>query len=235
MLVVITPDPNYDASPPNQFIPLSSADDNRRSSRRPSGGCWIVALIAFIAFCVIGGVVAGAALAMFWFNASPVIITPTAPLGDPTSAPPLASATATLSLAPTQGVAPTLTTIPTNTLSPTLPVSPTLPPTASPGPTATPVARPTWMPCTGSYYSRLYVGDIAYVSFDPPLPNRVRREPNTASEILGMLQPGERMEIIGGPVCSNQWIWWQIRSRATGLTGWTTEGDTSSYWLVPAP
>jgi len=89
------------------------------------------------------------------------------------------------------------------------------------------------VPCTGSNFSRLYVGDIAYVSFDPPLPNRVRRDPNTASEILGVLQPGERMEIIGGPVCSNQWIWWQIHSQSTGLTGWTAEGDNKSYWLVP--
>jgi hypothetical protein len=101
--------------------------------------------------------------------------------------------------------------------------------------TSTVTPKPTWLPCPDSYYSHLYVGSIAYVSFDPPLPNRVRSQPNTASTILGMLQPGERMEVIGGPVCSNQWIWWQIRSQATGLTGWTTEGDNKSYWLVPVP
>ena len=235
MLLVTTPDPGYGAPPPNQFIPLSSTEEFQRSSRRPGSGCWIAALIAFIAFCVIGGVVAGAALAMFWFNSSPVIVTPAAPVGNPTAVVPLASATAAPSLIPTQGIAPTLTTVPTNTLPPTQPASPTSPSTTLPAPTSTPVARPTWMPCTGSYYSRLYVGDIASVSFDPPLPNRVRREPNTASEILGMLQPGERMQIIGGPVCSNQWIWWQVRSQATGLTGWTTEGDANSYWLVPVP
>jgi len=226
------PDSSYGATPPNQFIPISSTENMSRSSRRPSSGCMIAAVIAFVAFCVIA-VIAGAALAMFWFNASPVMITPAAPAGDPTSVAPLTSATATLSVVPTQGVGPTLTAFPTNTLPPTQPASPTSPSTALPGPTSTPPVKPTWLPCTGSYFSRLYVGDIAYVSFDPPLPNRVRREPNTASVVLGMLQPGERMEIIGGPVCSNEWIWWQIRSQVTGLTGWTTEGDAKSYWLVP--
>jgi hypothetical protein len=50
-----------------------------------------------------------------------------------------------------------------------------------------------------------------------------------------MLQPGERAEIIGGPVCSNQWIWWEVQSKASSLTGWTAEGDNKAYWLVPAP
>jgi hypothetical protein len=91
------------------------------------------------------------------------------------------------------------------------------------------------MPCPGIYYSRLYVGDVAYVSFDPPLPNRVRSQPSATGINLGVLQPGERAAIIGGPECSNQWIWWEVRSLASGLTGWTAEGDNKAYWLVPAP
>jgi hypothetical protein len=146
-----------------------------------------------------------------------------------------ASATMTPGATPTHGVSPTLTTIPTNTLPAQSSLTPTLSSTATTNLTATPSARPTWMPCPGIYYSRLYVGDKASVSFDPPLANRVRSEPSTAGTYLGMLQPGEKAEIIGGPVCSNQWIWWQVRSLASGLTGWTAEGDNKAYWLVPAP
>lgn len=235
MLLMSISDPGNAGPPPDQFIPISATQDPARASRRRNRGCWIVALVVFIALCVIGGVIAGVALGRFWFDASPVIATPLASPVEPTSAVVLPSATLTPGLIPTQANAPTLTPFPTNTLPPTQPASPTLPPTASPVSTTTPGAQPTWLPCAGTYYSRLHVGDIAYISFDPPLPNRLRREPNTASEILAMLQPGERIEIIGGPVCSNQWIWWQVRSRATGITGWTAEGDAGSYWLVPGP
>lgn len=229
------PDPSYGAAPPDQYIPITLTENPGRSPRRPGGGYMVAAVIALIAFCIIS-VIAGVGLAWFWYTSSPAPVTPAAEVVSPTTVVVLApSATASLGVVPTQGAAPTLTTVPTNTLPASPPASSTLPPTASPAATTTPLVKPTWMPCAGSYYSRLYVGDTAIVSFDPPLPNRVRRQPNTASEILGMLQPGENMEIIGGPVCSNQWIWWQVRSNVTGLTGWTTEGDNSSYWLVPAP
>lgn len=119
----------------------------------------------------------------------------------------------------------------TASLTPTF----TLPPSASPTPTnvPSPTPVPTWQPCPATYPSRLYVGDTVMVSTNPPLANRVRQAPNTGSVILGMIQPGEQAKVIGGPVCSNQWIWWQVTSLSTGLTGWTAEGDISSYWLIP--
>jgi hypothetical protein len=229
------PDPGDEVNPPGQYIPISSTDERRRSSRRPSNGCMIAALVISIAFCVVGGVIGGAGLAMYWFNySSTSTVNPGQPTG-PTEVALAASATATQEAAPTKGVVPTLTTIPTNTL-PALPsATATLPATVTIGSTSTSTAKPTWIPCPGIYFSRLYVGDIAYISFDPPLPNRVRKQPNTSGTFLGMLQPGERMEIIGGPVCSNQWIWWEVRSLASNLTGWTAEGDNKDYWLVPAP
>ena len=73
------------------------------------------------------------------------------------------------------------------------------------------------------------------VSFNPPLANRVRRQPNTQSVVLGFLQPGEKMDILEGPVCYNNWIWWRVRSLETDLSGWTVEGDSADYWLVPYP
>jgi hypothetical protein len=63
----------------------------------------------------------------------------------------------------------------------------------------------------------------------------VRTQPNTDGAVLGFIQPGEEIDILEGPICSNQWIWWRVRSLTSGLTGWTAEGDDSGYWLVPAP
>lgn len=91
-----------------------------------------------------------------------------------------------------------------------------------------------WQACTpGDYLSRLHVGDTVKVSEDPPLPNRVRESAGTDSEVLGHLQPGEQAVILEGPGCSNQWVWWKVRSTKTGLEGWTAEGDQDAYWLIP--
>jgi len=147
---------------------------------------------------------------------------------------------------PTTGVpSPTLWEIVTDTLpvntSPTQIPSltsipaPTDSPTPVPSSTNTPESRPTWIPCAGTYPSRLNVGDRAFVSTDPPLPNRVRTLPNPESPIIGYLDVSEKIEILEGPVCSSTWIWWRIRSLEKNMTGWTAEGDAENYWLVPLP
>lgn len=202
----------------------------------------VALIIVVIGICLLGGMLGGVGLYLLVVNPEPLaqyLYTATEPVATET---PLA-ASATLSLAsptststvglppPTTVAAPpSLPPPPTFTASPTIP-----PPTHSPTPVPTPTLglKPTWSPCVGTYPSRLHVGDIAYVSYNPPLSNRVRTQANTASKVLGFLQPGEKMEVIGGPVCSDQWIWWQVRSLQTGLTGWTAEGDLQSYWLVP--
>ena len=48
--------------------------------------------------------------------------------------------------------------------------------------------------------SRLKVGDIAYVTKDPPVPNRIRKEPNRRSGNLGLHQPGRQHEHPGRAV-----------------------------------
>jgi hypothetical protein len=196
-----------------------------------------------IAICLLGGLVGGIGLYLLVFTPIPpaqdlstatqpgVAIASLTATGSPTASQ-TSSPTIEVPLPTTAIVLPPATKEPTSTSLPTSTV-PTLSPT--PGPTPTPGLKPTWSPCAGTYPSRLHVGDVAYVSYNPPLSNRVRSQANTASKVLGFLQPGEKMDIIGGPVCSDQWIWWQVRSLKAGLTGWTAEGDLNSYWLVPVP
>lgn len=96
----------------------------------------------------------------------------------------------------------------------------------------TPTARIVlWKPCQDAPTSRLKVGDIAYVTKDPPLPNRVRKEPNHDAELLGLIGPGGGMDIIDGPSCANGWVWWKVKN--ADLEGWTPEGDFETYWLIP--
>ncbi len=97
--------------------------------------------------------------------------------------------------------------------------------------TATP-QRP-WSACPDSPLSQLRVGNAAYVSFDPPLANRVRAEPNRQARRVGQIEPGEIVLVLEGPACADAWVWWKVQSNSTGLLGWTAEGDENDYWLLP--
>jgi Tol biopolymer transport system component len=98
-----------------------------------------------------------------------------------------------------------------------------------------PTAPATWKLCPGALDSRLDIGRKAKVTTDPPTPNNVREGPGRGLRMVGQIKPGEEIEIIGGPQCDNGMIWWEIRSRVSGLKGYTLEGDKTTYWLVPEP
>ena len=64
------------------------------------------------------------------------------------------------------------------------------------------------------------------------LPNTVRTAPGTsASTAQSNLPGGTIFRIIEGPRCVEGYNWWRI---TTGnVTGWTAEGQGSTYWLEP--
>lgn len=110
--------------------------------------------------------------------------------------------------------------------------NPTSTPPAATG-TAAAFGAP-WEACKDAPRSRLQVGYMAYVSHEPPLPNRVRDEPNwNIGEVIGRIYPGEKVRILDGPACHNKVVWWKVESLEKNLTGWTVEGDEEDYWLLP--
>jgi len=97
------------------------------------------------------------------------------------------------------------------------------------GPTAWRVAQPA--ACGSALPPRLSVGGTG--SVDPnTTPNNVRSTPATG-EVIGQLQPAEDFVVLAGPECANGMYWWQVDNYG-GLVGWTAEGDSSGYWLVPS-
>jgi dipeptidyl aminopeptidase/acylaminoacyl peptidase len=86
--------------------------------------------------------------------------------------------------------------------------------------------------CQGSLSTRLHIGDTVYVSYRPPLSNRLREQPNLSAKILDLLKPGTTLQVLDGYVCGGGYRFWKVRE-ANGLTGWTAEGDLMNYWLVP--
>jgi hypothetical protein len=101
-------------------------------------------------------------------------------------------------------------------------------------------SSPNWQPCPAAYASRFRLGDVGFVSDDPFSPNNVRNTPSLAGELVGQIQPGESFIVLEGPVCEGGWVWWYVQGAndsefGEALTGWTSEGDETNYWLVKSP
>jgi serine/threonine protein kinase len=226
--VYVAPTQRVSQAASQQYSPPAS-EAGITSRSQPRKLSWL-AIAGFLSLCLIGGLVAGIGIYAVinsqggWFSTTPT--NTQFPIGKESPHP---SATSTGTIRPSE------TTIFTDTPTASQQPNITLTFTPSSSPSQTPTVRVTWQPCPGTYSSRLHVGDHAEVSSDPPYPNRVREQPNTSAQILGLLQVGEKAEILDGPVCFNNWVWWYVRSLSTNMTGWTAEGDESDYWLVPIP
>lgn len=88
-------------------------------------------------------------------------------------------------------------------------------------------------PATCAPPTRLQRGMRTYVLPQPPTPNRVFREPNRQSPLVGRIYPGEQMTLIDGPRCVQNSYWWYVQAD-NGVIGWTAEGQPDEYWLAPA-
>lgn len=74
----------------------------------------------------------------------------------------------------------------------------------------------------------------AEVSKDSPLPNRVRLGPSTGQPLIALLYPGLVIRLIEGPVCADDLVFWKVESELIpDGVGWTTEGDSTEYYLLP--
>ncbi|MBZ0275877.1 MAG: Ig-like domain-containing protein, partial [Anaerolineae bacterium] len=84
------------------------------------------------------------------------------------------------------------------------------------------------IPCPGAPASRLKVGDVAVVTSDPD-PVRARASVPDG-EIVKLLYRDYRMSIVGGPVCANNIVWWQVQLGQEG-TAWIAEGLGNEYFV----
>lgn len=104
-------------------------------------------------------------------------------------------------------------------------------------PTPTPTPFPTLVGsngdiCAGSPPSRLQVGMVGTVALGG-LANRIRANPGTDQNQIGMIPPGRSFQIIDGPACdtNEQLRWWKVDYN--GTIGWTAEGVGEEYYLDP--
>lgn len=66
------------------------------------------------------------------------------------------------------------------------------------------------------------------------LPNLIREQPGSSSQLLGQIPPADSFTVLDGPRCTllDKIVWWQINYN--NLIGWTGEGQDGTYWLEPA-
>ncbi|MBN2306179.1 MAG: hypothetical protein JXQ72_16975 [Anaerolineae bacterium] len=81
--------------------------------------------------------------------------------------------------------------------------------------------------CAGAPPTRLVVGSLARVA-NTGTPLRLRDVPGGAW--LQDLPVGTVVTVIGGPQCSANYSWWNLRL-PDGSTGWSAEGDLTEYFL----
>ena len=94
---------------------------------------------------------------------------------------------------------------------------------------AVPVLRQgTPSPC--SLVSRLVIGETGRVLPGPA--NNLRSTSSASGQLLGQIPGSETFTVLEGPVCGeNNIVWWRVSYN--GVTGWTGEGQDSTYWAEP--
>ncbi len=82
--------------------------------------------------------------------------------------------------------------------------------------------------CPGFQPSWISAGRYATVT--PGLPNRLRANATTSSQILALIPAGATISVISGPACAENAAWWQVNYH--GVIGWTMEGQGDNVWLA---
>jgi hypothetical protein len=89
--------------------------------------------------------------------------------------------------------------------------------------------------CPNAQPTRLKLNGFAFLTYDPPIPNRARIGPGLGFDAKGLVKPGQVMQLTSGPICSGDSVWWKVIVKYTGLTGWVAEADSEQYYLEPCP
>jgi hypothetical protein len=89
--------------------------------------------------------------------------------------------------------------------------------------------------CPNAQPTRLRLNGFAFLTYDPPIPNRARIGPGLGFDAKGLVKPGQVMQLTSGPICSGESVWWKVDVKYSGLTGWVAEADSEQYYLEPCP
>ena len=87
--------------------------------------------------------------------------------------------------------------------------------------------------CRGAPPIRVKAGDLVHVTTTEGDKLILRSSPEVDDNMITMLLAGIELRIIDGPVCSDNFSYWEIKIPGTIQTGWVAEGDNSLYYIEP--
>ncbi|NDJ86707.1 MAG: hypothetical protein GYB66_12540 [Chloroflexi bacterium] len=87
--------------------------------------------------------------------------------------------------------------------------------------------------CRGAPPRRLSPTIEGRVLADDPRSLPVYAEAGLDSEEIARLAPGDVFWVQEGPVCQDEYLWWQVESLETEVSGWIPEGTTDTYFVEP--
>ena len=95
------------------------------------------------------------------------------------------------------------------------------------------VSVPSGSSCPGAPPQRLQVNKMAYVCTQSDSV-KLRSDAGKQYSEIKSLVPGADLTIIGGPICADNWSWWQVKTES-GFIGWMSEGgdEVDEYFLCP--
>ena len=118
----------------------------------------------------------------------------------------------------------------TPSITATILPSPSLAPTITP-PNFTPATfTPIPITCAGAPTTRLSLNRQAEVVSRQTV--RMRETPSLAGNLILNISRGEVVTTVDGPVCADEFIWWQIQLQ-DGTLGWIAEGSSTQYFVEP--
>ncbi|MDZ4763304.1 MAG: SH3 domain-containing protein [Chloroflexota bacterium] len=79
----------------------------------------------------------------------------------------------------------------------------------------------------------LVIGSRIAVIANANNPRPLRTDPTINAGVVATLIDGIALEVIGGSVCAEQMIWWQVRVVPTTITGWISQGRPGDPILEP--
>ena len=88
-------------------------------------------------------------------------------------------------------------------------------------------------PC-GRFVSRIYKGEKVRSAniLDENL--NIRRSPSLSAEIITYVKNGTEFQILDGPVCADNLMWWEASTKNGSIKGWVAEVNSFGiYYLEP--
>jgi hypothetical protein len=91
-------------------------------------------------------------------------------------------------------------------------------------------AQPAAPPASCPAASALAPGTWARLANETP--NNLRAAPGLRAERIGTITPGDLLRVLGGPLCADNYRYWQVDY--AGVIGWTADGEVSARtpWLA---